>query len=244
VHGYTSSSYGDAFADVYDDWYGGVSDIDASVALLADITPADGRVLELGVGTGRLALPLSALRRVVGVDASRRMLDVLEARRTADHAIEVVRGDMVDDLPDGPFDTVFVAYNTFFNLLTEARQRACMSAVSDRLRTGGRFVIEAFVPNPDAQPRQAVTVRSLTVDTVVLSVLVTQHGEQRAEGHFVELSEAGGVRLRPWSIRWATPTELDEMATAAGLRLDHRWADVTRVAFADHHDRHVSVYVK
>jgi hypothetical protein len=76
----------------------------------------------------------------------------------------------------------------------------------------------------------------------VLSVAMYDAGGQRADGQFVELTEAGGVRLRPWSIRYSTPVEIDEMAARSGLVLEHRWQDFMRRDFDDHSERHVSVY--
>ena len=126
VRGYHEASYGEGFADVYDDWYAGVSDVAATTAGLAALAGA-GPVLELGVGTGRLAVPLAATGlHVHGVDTSQAMLERLTARLDAMSPrpeVTGVLGDMVDGLPPGPFTLVFVAYNTFFSLLTEERQR-------------------------------------------------------------------------------------------------------------------------
>jgi SAM-dependent methyltransferase len=244
MRGYDDHSYGDAFADVYDEWYAGVSDVGATVERMVDVAGDGGRVLELGVGTGRLAVPMAqAGLVVVGVDSSEAMLERLR-RRDPDGAVTVVRGDMVADLPEGPFDAALVAYNTIFNLLDEAAQRRCFAAVADRLVTGGSFVVEAFVPDvaTHATTPTDVSVRSLAVDRVVLSVTVNDPADQRAEGQFVEFTEAGGVRLRPWAIRWATPDQLDAMAAAAGLALADRWADMTTAAFDDDSTAHVSVY--
>jgi len=242
VQGYTSSSYGDAFADVYDDWYGTVSDVAATVALVARLAAAagGGAVLELGVGTGRLAVPLArAGLAVTGVDASSAMLERLRANDPSG-SVTPVLGDMVDDLPAGPFAAVLVAYNTLFNLLSAERQRACFAAVAGRLAPGGAFVVEAFVPAP--QGASQVSVRSLTADRVVLSVSVHDLERQVAEGQYVEIGEAGGVRLRPWAIRWATPNQLDEMAADAGLVRTERWGDVDGRSYTPDSERHVSVY--
>ncbi len=147
MRGYDDRSYGDGFADVYDDWYADVTDVDATVGRMLALAGPDGRVLELGVGTGRLALPMAAAGlQVVGVDTSAAMLERLAERDPAG-LIDVVCGDMVDDLPDGPFDAALVAYNTIFNLLDEQRQLACFAAVAERLAPGGSFVVEAFVPD-------------------------------------------------------------------------------------------------
>ena len=241
VRGYDDQSYGEGFADVYDDWYADITDVAATTATLAEFA-AGGPVLELGIGTGRLALPLSAAGvEVHGIDSSAAMLDRLRTKPGAD-AIRAVQGDMVDGLPDGPFSLVFVAYNTFFGLLTEARQQACLHAVAARLRPEGAFAVEAFVPEPDHESAPSVTVRSVAVDRVVLSVSTADPEAQRAEGQYIDITEAGGVRLRPWSIRWATPAQLDEMAAAAGLRLVARWAGFDRAPFDAESARHVSVY--
>lgn len=243
MRGYHDASYGDAFADVYDDWYADISDVDATVRTLVTLA-GDGPVLELGVGTGRLAIPLAAAGvDVHGLDSSEAMLAQMAAKPGGD-AVHAHLGEMVGGLPDGPFGLAFVAYNTFFNLLTEAEQRACFAAVTERLREGGVFVIEAFVPGATHDPAAAVTVKSVTVDRVVLSVSTSDPTAQRAEGQYVDITEAGGVRLRPWSIRWVTPAQLDEMAAAAGLHLLHRWEDFTTAPFDADSPRHVSVFCK
>lgn len=240
MRGFHSSSYGDAFADVYDDWYRDLGDIDLVVGFLARLA-GGGRVLELGVGTGRLAVPLRPhVASVVGIDSSQKMLDRL-ASNDPDRTVIGVLGDMVDDLPDERFDVVVGAYNTVFNLLTAERQQACFDAVARRLGDDGSFVVEAFVPAAATSGSQ-VTVRSLSADRVVLSASVHHGADQRAEGQFVELTEAGGVRLRPWAIRWADPDQLDAMAAHSGLRLHERWADYDRSPFDATSERHVSVY--
>ena len=242
VDGYTDSTYGDAFADIYDDWYPGISDVDTTVNLLDQLadefTPLP--VLELGVGTGRLAVPLAARGvHVVGLDASAAMLAKLAENDPA-RSVTTCFGDMVDDQPAGPFALVFVAYNTFFNLLSEERQRACFAAVAERLVPGGAFVIEAFVPEP--QPGSSVTVRSMTVDAVVLSVTTHDPVAQTAQGQYISITGTGGVRMRPWAIRYATVEQLDTMARDSGFRLAERWEDAERAPFNADSPRHVTVY--
>ncbi len=245
MRGYDRHTYGDAFADVYDDWYADVTDVASTVARVVELAGPGGRVLELGVGTGRLAVPIAAAgARVTGIDSSAAMLAQL-AERDGAVDVEAIHGDMVDELPAGPFDVVLVAYNTIFNLLDEADQRRCFGEVARRLRPGGAFVVEAFVPGDAGGPGGgSVTVRSITADRVVLSVSTERRGDQRAEGQFVELSEAGGVRLRPWAIRWSTPEQLDEMAAEAGLTLASRSADMAGTPFDHDSEQHVSVYRK
>ncbi len=240
MQGYGEDTYGDAFADVYDDWYLGISDVDATVGALVELAGAGTAVLELAVGTGRLAIPLAERGvQVHGVDTSAAMLDRLAAKDAAG-LVTTSLGDMVDDLPPGPFALAFVAYNSFFALRTAERQRQCFAAVAERLQPGGAFVIEAFVPEP--RPGSDISVRTLTADRVVLSISRHDDADQVAEGQFVEITEAGGVRLRPWAIRWSTPAQLDAMAAASGLTLAARWEDFCRAAFDEHSVRHVSTY--
>jgi len=245
MDGYDDSTYGDAFADVYDEWYDGISDIDATTATLIDLA-GRGPVLELGVGTGRLAVPLATAGRecglvVRGLDTSSAMLERL-ARRDPGGLVDGRRGNMTGPLPSGPYSLVFVAYNTLFNLTTAELQAECFHAVAGALTADGRFVVEAFVPDHARERSTDVSVRSLAADRVVLSVSVQDPAHQLAEGQFVEFTEAGGVRLRPWSIRYADPAELDSMASEAGLTVEHRWATFARDAFDDDASRHVTVY--
>jgi SAM-dependent methyltransferase len=247
VEGYTATSYGDAFADVYDQWYPGVSDIAATVAVLERLARRSrargARVLELGAGTGRLAIPLAQTGlAVTALDASAPMLARLRAA-DPDQRVETLQADMVDGLPPGPFDAVLVAYNTFFSgLLDPSRQRGCFAAVAARLAPKGSFVIEAFVPEDPPRSGDHVGIRSMTASAVVLSVSRHHPDHQQADGHFVELRDGEPVRLRPWAVRYATPAQLDEMAAGAGLSLQHRWEDVAGLPFGPQSPRHVSVY--
>jgi len=243
VEGYGPASYGEAFADVYDRWYADVSDVDSTVAFIAALA-AGGPVLELGVGTGRLALPLAARAvPMTGIDTSARMVARLREKAGGDR-VDVAVGDMSrdEDVPTGPFAVVFVAYNTIFNLLEPGAQERCFQVVASRLEPAGAFVVEAFVPD-EAQPAGAhVEVRSMTADSVVLSVNRHDPAGRRIEGQFVELTEAGGVHLRPWAIHYSSPDQLDAMASATGLVLAERSADWMQTPFTAASTHHVSVY--
>lgn len=248
MEGYTRSSYGDAFADVYDEWYTGLSDPEVTADVLAGLAAASAggdrapRVLELAVGTGRLAIPLAARGLDVhGIDASGAMLERLRARDPHGR-VAAVLGDMVEDVPPGPFDAVLIAYNSLFNLESAARQEACFAAVAARLAPGGSFVVEAFVPDDPPRAGTVVTVRSMASDEVVLSISEHDPAGQRAHGHLVQFTDGARVRLRPWAIRYAPPAELDAMAATAGLRLAARWEDFERHPFGDTSSQHVSAY--
>lgn len=243
MDGYGPTSYGDAMADVYDDWYASLPQFDAAVARLVTLA-AGGAVLELGVGTGRLALPLAERGlRVSGVDASAAMIERLRAKPGGD-SVAVTVGDMGAPVPAGPFTLVFAAVNTFFGLDTEQAQAECFASVAARLSPGGRLAVEAFVPDAGDEPVDRVAVRNLTVDRVVLEVSRSDPTGQIAEGHYVELTETAGVRLRPWRIRWATPAQLDAYASAAGLQLESRWSDWAGAPFTPDSTHHVSVWRK
>ncbi len=245
MKGYGPASYGDAMADVYDEWYADLPQLAAAIERLVTLT-GDGTVLELGVGTGRLALPLASRGvRIVGVDASAAMIKRLRAKPGSEKVVAIVAdmADMAEHLPTGPFTLVFAAVNTFFGLDTERAQAECFASVAARLTPGGRLVIEAFVPDTDIdEPIDNVAVRDLSVDRVVLEVSRSDPDAQTAEGHYVELTDRGGVRLRPWRIRWATTTQLDAYAGAAGLHLESRWASWDGTPFTAESVQHVSVW--
>lgn len=239
MEGYGAATYGDAMADVYDEWYG-ADDLRGPLDHLQRLA-GDGRVLELAVGTGRLALPLKARGVAIeGIDASAEMLARLRGKPGGDQ-IPVTLGDMARDLPDGPYRVIFVAFNSFFGLLSADTQQQCLDAVAPRLEPGGTFVLEAFVPQPPTAGSR-VEVRHMTADRLVLMVSLDHPHDQRSEGHFVELTEVGGIRLRPWAVRWSFPEELDAMAATAGLELVARWAGWNGEQFDADSRTHVSHY--
>lgn len=243
MQGYGPASYGDGMADVYDEWYGRSGDTDAAVEHLATLA-GSGRVLELGAGTGRLALPLAERGLAVdAVDASAAMLDRLRAK-DPDGRVGARVADMAepDGWPPGPFSLVVVAVNTLFNVTAEAGQRACLRGAADRLAPGGRLVVEAFVPAEDRTAGTALSVRTVATDHVVLLASSTDPAAQEVFGHFVELRDGAPVRLRPWHVRWATPEQLDGMAAAAGLHLEARSAGWRGEPFDADSASHVSVY--
>jgi SAM-dependent methyltransferase len=246
VDGYGPASYGDAFADVYDEWYGTVSDPHLVAAVVVELAGA-GRVLELGIGSGRLALPIAARGvEVWGIDASPAMVERLRAK-PGGARIPVAVGDMADiDLTalagggDARFSVVLVAFNTLFNLTTADAQARMLARAAAVLAPGGRVVVEAVVPDEDA-PTNAVEARTIEVDRVVLNVSRREPEGGAVRGQLVELTEAG-IRLRPWVVRPVGTKAIDELARAAGLALVERWSDWRRTPFAPGDVLHVSVY--
>jgi SAM-dependent methyltransferase len=249
VEGYDASTYGDRFADVYDDWYGELTDAEACADRVAQLVGAagGGPVLELGIGSGRLALPLVARGlEVHGIDASTAMVERLRSKPRG-HEVVVTIGDMaelaLDRTPPGGFAVVFVAFNTLFNLATEATQARCLARARELLAPGGTFVLEAFVPADPAEggADSALTPRHLTADEVVLSVSRRDLVAQTITGQHVHITESG-IRLRPWHLRYATPAQLDDLAADAGLALVSRSAGWRDEPFTDHSGAHVSAY--
>jgi SAM-dependent methyltransferase len=251
VEGYGPATYGEAFADVYDDWYGDLEGLDDAVATIGWLAAGD-RVLELGVGSGRLAVPLAAAgAEVWGLDASPAMLDRLATRPGGDR-VRVALGDMADPSPvleaaggrpgDG-FAVVVLAFNTFFLLATADAQQGCLAAAARLLAPGGCLAIEAYVPaDPPADADTVLEPRAVELDRVVFTVSTHRPAEQVVHGQHVEIRESG-IRLRPWVLRYLRPEQLDELAGEVGLRLLERWGSWDRRPFSDASPLHVSVYV-
>jgi SAM-dependent methyltransferase len=236
---YTPSTYGDRIAEVYDQFH----DLDpaAAVETLAGLAGA-GPVLELGIGTGRVALPLVARGvEVHGIDASEAMVARLR-EKPGGAGVPVTMGDFAELTVDGTYRVVFVAFNTIFGLLTQEDQLSCFASVAAHLMEDGVFVIEAFVPDLARYDRdQRVTVLGAGSDFVRLDAARLDSATQRVEATHVVLTN-GDVRLYPVHLRYAWPAELDLMARLAGLRLRDRWGDWDRRPFDAGSTKHVSVY--
>jgi SAM-dependent methyltransferase len=242
--GFDATTYGERFADVYDDWYADITDVVACTTTLARLA-GSRPVLELGVGTGRLAIPLAERGiEVVGVDSSPAMLVKLAAKPGSDR-VEAVLGDMADPpVGDRRFGLVFVAFNTFFNLTSGDEQQRCLDGVAGLLDDGAQFVLEAFAPpdDQDGSDRTVVPTR-LTTDRVVLTATIHDRPAQTITGQHIDITEAG-TTLRPWKIRYASPDQLDVMAEKAGLALVDRWAGWSGEPFGPDSPAHVSVYTR
>jgi hypothetical protein len=240
VKGYDISTYGDRIADVYDEEFAELDPADA-VAFLADLARA-GPVLELAIGTGRIALPLAGRGiEVHGIDASEAMVARLREKEGGER-IPVTMGDFADVAVDGRYPLVFVAFNTFFALLTQDDQVRCFENVAAHLTDEGVFVLEAFVPDVARFDRgQRVWAGKIELDSVRLGVDRHDAASQTVESQQLTLSPSG-IRFQPVHLRYAWPAELDLMARVAGLRLHRRWGGWDRANFTDASTRHVSVY--
>ncbi|WP_415404539.1 class I SAM-dependent methyltransferase [Tateyamaria sp. SN3-11] len=239
---FTPATFGELNAKDYD----AVHDpgtTEASVALISDLA-GTGRILELAIGTGRVALPLAARGHdIAGIEGSPEMVAKLR-EKPGGGDIDVVIGDMADVGMDGPFDHVFLVFNTLFNLQSQADQVRCFQNVADRLAPGGTFLIEAFVPDFSGfTDNQRVTARNLTQTGVWLDACTHDPVAQLLEFQRIRMTDQG-LKLVPLRLRYACPPELDLMAQMAGLTRAHRWGGWGKDPFDAHSRMHVSVYQK
>ena len=215
--------------------------IDATVDLLAELARG-GPVVELGIGTGRIALPLARRGiRVSGVDLSRAMVKRLRSK-PGGRDIEVTIGDFATATVGAPgsFSLAYLVFNTILNLTTQAAQVACFRNAAAHLAPGGRFVIEVGIPE----------LRRLPPGETVLPFLVgeTRWGfdeydvvNQGLTSHHFEIVAGKAERLSV-PFRYVWPSELDLMATMAGMRLVERWSGWRREPFTSESRQHVSVW--
>jgi SAM-dependent methyltransferase len=239
---YDAATYGEAVAGVYDEWFGGSpEEAEQTAAFLAE-RAGSGPVLELGIGTGRVALPLAGRGLAVhGIDSSEAMVAQLRAK-PGGAAIPVTLGSFADAIAGGPYSLVFVVFNTFFGLLAQEEQIRCFEGVAAHLTAGGAFVLECFVPDP-TRFTQGQVLQTRRVGRHDLHLEAGRHDpvNQRVSSQHAVISE-NGIRLYPVQIRYAWPSELDLMARLAGLRLSERWSGWAGEAFTAASTRHISVY--
>jgi SAM-dependent methyltransferase len=239
VNDYGTETYGETIAEVYDRFHPDVDD--AMVTTLVELA-AGGRTLELGIGTGRVALPLRAAGvDIEGIDVSSAMVAKLREKPGGED-IPVTIGDFVSLDVEGDFALIFIAFNTIFQLLTQDEQIHCFERVARHLQPGGRFAIEAFVPDLSRyRQRSNLTVQQIELDQVQIDVSRVDPVQQRVNTQHLLIVD-GRVRLYPVSIRFAWPSELDLMARIAGLPLRDRWGGWAREPFTAESTKHISVY--
>jgi SAM-dependent methyltransferase len=241
--------FGETVAATYDESESPMFDaavVQATVDFLAELAEG-GRALELGIGTGRIALPLATRGvEVHGIDLSHAMVARLKGKPGGE-GIRVAIGDFATTKLDGTFRLAYLVFNTIMNLTSQAAQVACFRNVADHLEPGGRFVIEVAVPDLRRLPpgeRYVVFDASEThwgVDEydVVNQGLVSHHFEKRGGRDDREVFEKS---RGPFRYVW--PSELDLMADIAGLVLRERWAGWGREPFTSESRSHVSVWQK
>lgn len=236
---YGDETYGQRIAGIYDAWY---EDVERGMLELLGELAGGGPALELGIGTGRVALPLQESGvEVHGIDASEAMIARLRAKPGGER-LPVTVGDFGNVEIEGHFSLIYVLFNTFFALPTQEEQVQCFKNVARRLGADGAFLVEAFVPDlARFDNKQTVRATAVGVDEVRLEATQWDPVKQQITSQQIALSE-DGVRLYPVKLRLAWPAELDLMAQLAGLRLWQRWENWQKAPFTGDSQKHISVY--
>jgi SAM-dependent methyltransferase len=215
--------------------------VDPAVSFLADLAGA-GAALELGIGTGRIAIPLSQRGvRVNGIDLSPDMIAQLQAQPGSDD-IGVTLGDFATTSVGGPFKLAYLVRNTITNLTTQDEQVACFRNVAAQLEPGGCFVIEVYIPQLQRLP-PGETIHAFTVTPTHLGFEEYDVATQIAFSHHYWVVD-GQLETLSTPHRYVWPSELDLMARLAGMTLRERWSDWTRAPFTSDSRQHVSVWEK
>ena len=209
--------------------------VGATVDFLADLA-GEGAALELGIGTGRIALPLAARGvRVHGIDLSPDMVAQLRSKPGTEE-IGVTIGDFATTKVDGTFTLAYLVFNTINNLTTQDAQVACFENVAAHLAPGGRFVIEVGVPG-------TAPLKVFDLSDVHVGVDEYDAATQRLVSHHFTLFDGRWERLS-MPFRAVSPAELDLMARIAGMQLRERWRGWKREPFTSESGKHVSVWEK
>jgi SAM-dependent methyltransferase len=215
--------------------------VDPAVDFLAELA-GSGRALELGIGTGRIALPLA--RRGVpvhGIELSNAMAARLRAKPGGED-IGVTIGDFATTTADGTFSVAYLVFNTISNLTTQAAQVSCFRNVASHLEPGGSFVIEVGIPALQRLP-PGETIRAFHVSETRWGIDEYDVAKQGLTSHHLEIVD-GRVERVSIPFRYTWPAELDLMAELAGMRLRERWSGWQREPFTSDSRKHVSVWEK
>lgn len=214
--------------------------VEPVVSFLAELA-GDGAALELGIGTGRIALPLSARGVPVhGIDLSAAMLAQLRAKPGADRIV-VTEGDFAGTPLDRTFRLGYLVFNTIMNLTSQDAQVACFRTMAAHLEPGGCFVIEVMVPDLQRLP-PGETARPFQLEADHLGFDEYDVANQGLTSHHFFRQPDGGWQRNSIPFRYVWPAELDLMAALAGLRLRERWDGWQRTPFTSDSRQHVSVW--
>jgi SAM-dependent methyltransferase len=215
--------------------------LDPVIDFLADLA-GGGAALELGIGTGRVALPLAERGvRVSGIDLSEAMVARLRAK-PGGKEIEVTIGDFASARAEGTFSLAYLVFNTIMNLTTQDEQVACFRNVAAHLEAGGCFVIEVLLPDLQRLP-PGETIRPFAVSPTRLGFDEYDVVSQGLVSHHYTLAD-GELEAHSVPFRYVWPAELDLMARLAGLRLRERWSGWNQEPFTAESRQHVSVWQK
>jgi SAM-dependent methyltransferase len=236
--------FGEPVAERYDERYDHLTDpavVNPMVDFLADLA-RDGTALELGIGTGRIALPLAHRGvRVHGIDLSEAMVARLRAKRGADQIVVTI-GDFATTTVEATFSVAYLVANTIMNLTTQDEQVACFRNVAAHLEPGGCFVIEVLVPGLRRLP-PGETFQLFDVSPTHVGFDEYDVARQGLVSHHYWIAD-DKVELFSPPFRYVWPSELDLMAQLAGMTLRERWSGWNREPFTSDSAKHVSVWEK
>jgi SAM-dependent methyltransferase len=236
--------FGERVAERFDERYADLADpavVDPIVSFLADVA-CGGAALELGIGTGRIALPLARRGvRVHGIELSEAMVARLRAKPGAEQ-VGVTVGDFATTTVEGRFSVAYLVANTIMNLTTQDEQISCFRNAAAHLEPNGCFVIEVLVPRLRQLPR-GETFQPFAVGPTHLGFDEYDVVSQGVVSHHYWI-EDGKVDVISPPFRYVWPSELDLMARLAGMALRERWGGWTREPFTDDSNKHVSVWEK
>jgi SAM-dependent methyltransferase len=228
-----AARYDESSAEMFD-----AAIVDPAVSFLAELA-GDGRALELGIGTGRIALPLAARGvPVCGIELSQAMAARLRTKPGG--AIAVTIGDFATTSVDGSFSLVYLVFNTIMNLTTQEAQVACFRNAAAHLEPGGCFAIETGIPDLRRLP-PGETFHVFSGSEEHWGIDQYDVGTQSLVSHHFEVVD-GQLQRSSMPFRYVWPSELDLMAELAGMRLRERWAGWTREPFTSESRQHVSVW--
>jgi SAM-dependent methyltransferase len=231
-----AARYDESSADMFDP-----AVVDPVVDFLEGLAGA-GAALELGIGTGRIALPLASRGVPVhGIDLSEAMVARLRAKPGGD-AIGVTIGDFATTTVEGEFSVAYLVFNTINNLTTQDEQVACFQNVAAQLEPGGCFVVEVGVPSLRRLP-PGETFVAFDVSPMHLGFDEYDVARQGLVSHHYSLVD-GAWEVGSTPFRYVWPAELDLMARLAGMGLRERWSDWNRAPFTSESTKHVSVWEK
>jgi SAM-dependent methyltransferase len=211
--------------------------LDPAVAFLAKLAHG-GSALEFAIGTGRVALPLSARGvRVHGIELSPHMAEQLRRKPGAD-AIPVTIGDMTTTRVDGKFDLVYLVWNALMNVTTQDEQLAVFTNAAAHLAPGGCFVVEVAVPRPSDVPK----VFDMKPDHVGIDTHDDVLGQIASSHHWMHVDGRLVTHSAPYRYVW--PSELELMGRLTGFRLRDRWGGWGHEPFTSESVDQVAVFEK
>ena len=231
-----AARYDESSAEMFD-----AAVVEPAVDFLAELA-GSGRALELGIGTGRIAVPLARRGfQVHGIDMSRAMVERLREKPGAEQ-IEVTIGDFAATRVEGTFSVAYLVFNTIMNLTTQDAQIACFRNVASHLEPGGSFVIEVGVPSLRRLP-PGETIHAFHASETRWGIDEFDVARQGLTSHHFSVVD-GKLEQVSIPFRYAWPAELDLMAQLAGMRLRERWSDWNREPFTSESEKHISVWEK